>query len=809
MLRNYLIIAWRNLIRHKVFSLINILGLAIGMAACLLILQYVSFERSYDRFHEKASRIYRITFLGETGSGSEQDACAYNAAGPAMRTDFPEVVDYAHARLKDKCVIAFEEKQYQENKVAVASAHFLTLFSFPLVQGDPATALAQPRTVVISEMTARKYFGSSDPLGQVLRYDDGYHNGLLTVTGVMQDMPANSHLHLDVLISYSTAKTWEGWAYNWNGNNDYVYVLLDEKAQAWKVASQLPAFTRKYVKNKGEALQMQALTDIHLHSHKTYEAEPNGSAQVVYLLLSVGILILIIAWVNYVNLATARSVERAKEVGIRQVVGSSRGQLMKQFLLESLLINLLAVILAVTMVQLFLPFLNELTGKPLSQYPPDHLYWWGWIATFGLGALIAGLYPALVLSGFQPILVLKGRLVGSRRGVFLRKSLVIGQFAATVAIMVGTATVYNQLRFMQQQNLGMNIDQTLVLYAPHISGTDSLRTIHFNRFKQLTNQLATVQSVSVSECLPGNGMYELNSNSGDGIGRPGDTEQIQRRFFLFAIDTDFISTLGLQLIEGEGYSRERLGENRKKIVVNEAAIRLLGFDNAKEAIHQPIKWFGETREIAGIVANYHHHSLERDFDPMVYYWDEGYQNAGYLTIKMNAAQVHPDNLPQVITRVKKIFEQSFPQRPFNYFFLNERFNSQYRAAQQFGRIFGLFAGLAIFVACLGLFGLALFTAHQRTKEIGVRKVLGASVSNILLLLSGDFIRLVLLANLIAWPLAYWGVSQWLSTYAFRIDISPWLFVFPTLLVLLIALLTVSIQTLKAARQNPAKALRYE
>jgi putative ABC transport system permease protein len=808
MLRNYLTIAWRNLKRHKVFSLINILGLAIGMAACLLILQYVSFELSYDRFHEKADRIYRVTFLAETGSGSEQDACAYNAAGPAMLADFPEVMDFAHARLRDNCVIAFDDNQYQENKVAVASDHFLTVFSFPLVQGNAATVLAQPRTVVLSQSTARKYFGNSDALGKVLRYDDGYHNELLKVTGVMQDMPANSHLHLDLLISYGTTKTWEGWDYNWSGNNDYVYVLLDEKADVQKVASQLPAFTRKHLKNKDNALEIQALTDIHLHSHKTYEAEPNGSAQVVYLLLSVGILILIIAWVNYVNLATARSVERAKEVGIRKVVGSSRGQLMKQFLLESLLINGLAVVLAMTVVQLSLPFLDELTGKPLSQYPPDHVYWWGWIATFGLGALTAGLYPALVLSGFQPISVLKGRLVGSRRGVFLRKSLVIGQFAATVAIMVGTATVYNQLRFMQQQHLGMDIDQTLVIYAPHVSGADSLRTTQYDRFKQLTNQLATVQSVAVSECLPGNGIYELNSNAG-GIRRPEDSEQVRKRFFLFAIDTDFISTLGLQLVEGEGFLRERPSENLKKIVVNEAAVRLLGFANAKEAIHQSINWFGDTREIAGIVANYHHHSLERDFDPMVYYWDKGYQNAGYLTIKMNATQVHPTNLPQVINQVKSIFEKSFPQSPFNYFFLDERFNSQYRADQQFGRVFGLFAGLAIFVACLGLFGLALFTANQRTKEIGVRKVMGATVSNILLLLSGDFIRLVLLANLIAWPLAYWGVSQWLSTYAFRIDISPWLFVLPTLLVLFIALLTVSMQTWKAARQNPVKALRYE
>jgi putative ABC transport system permease protein len=711
-------------------------------------------------------------------------------------------------RLRDNSVVAFANNQFQEKKVAVASTHFLTLFSFPLVQGNPATVLTQPNTVVLSQLTAQKYFGKADPLGKMLHFDDGYHQALLTVTGVMQEMPANSHLHLDLLISYDTARDWEGWDYNWNGNNDYVFVLLDEKADPRKVAGQLPAFTRKYLKSKEHALEMQALTDIHLHSHKTYEAEPNGSAQVVYLLLSVGLLILIIAWVNYVNLATARSVERAKEVGIRKVVGSSRQQLIRQFLLESLLLNSLAVILAITVVQLSLPFLDELTGKPLSQYPPDRVYWLGWITIFGLGAVSAGFYPALVLSGFQPITVLKGRLTGSRQGVVLRKSLVIAQFAATVTVMVGTATIYYQLHFMQQQHLGMNIDQTLVLYAPRISGTDSLRGLQFDRFKGLTRQLPSIQSVSVSECLPGNGIYELNSNAG-GIRRPGDTSPTRKRFFLFAIDADFIPTLGLRLLEGKSFSQEQRSDNLKQVIVNEAAIGLLGFASPQEAIHQPINWFGQTREIVGIVANYHHHSLERAYDPMVYYWDFNYENAGYVTIKMNPTQVHPGDLPQVINQVKTIFKQSFPQSPFHYFFLDERFNAQYRADHQFGQVFGLFAGLAIFVACLGLFGLALFTTTQRHKEIGVRKALGASILNILLLLSKDFIRLILLANVLAIPLAYWGVSQWLQHYAFRIEINAWLFVIPTLLVLLIALLTVSTQTIRAARQNPVKALRYE
>ncbi|MES2734249.1 MAG: ABC transporter permease, partial [Bacteroidota bacterium] len=715
MLHNYLIIAWRNLLRHKVFSLINISGLAIGMAACLLILQYVSFELSYDRFHAKADRIFRVSLLGETGEGSEQDACVYNAAGPAMQADFPEVVDYTHVRLRDNCVFSLGNIRLRESKVGVASDHFLTLFSFPLLQGNPVTALQRPNTVVLSQITARKYFGKADPMGKTIRFDDGYHQGLLTVTGVMQAMPANSHLHLDILISYSTAKDWDSWTFNWNGNNDYLYVLLDKETHSQKVASQLTAFTRKYLKQSDQTLEIQALRDIHLHSHKTYEAEPNGSAQAVYLLLTVGVLILIIAWVNYVNLATARSVERAKEVGIRKVVGSSRGQLIKQFLLESILINLLAVILAITWVQLSLPLLDKMTGQPLSTFPTDQIYWWAWLAIFGLGAMAAGFYPALIISGFQPIMVLKGRMASSRRGIFLRKSLVIVQFAATITVIVGTVTVDWQLRYMQQQHLGMNIDQRLVLYAPRSSALDSLRSDKFERFKQKAHQLASVQSVSVSECLPGNGMYELNSNSGD-IRRPGDTGSEQKRFFLFGIDADFVRTLDMQLLIGEGFSNEHRSENRGKILANEAAIRLLGYGSPKQAIHQSINWAGEKREIVGIIGNYHHHSLERAFDPMVYYCDETYENASYLTIKLNPDIAHSGNLQETVIHIKAIWGKTFPSSPFDYFFLDERFNSQYKADQQFGQVFGLFAVLAIFVACLGLFGLALFTTTQRTKE---------------------------------------------------------------------------------------------
>ncbi|MBC7920762.1 MAG: ABC transporter permease, partial [Ferruginibacter sp.] len=723
-----------------------------------LILQYVSFERSYDR-HANANRIYRVSQKSWDGTAWIQDACGYNAAGPALAADLPEVVDYTHLRLRDKCVVSYGNVRFRENQLAVASAHFLTLFSLPLLRGDARTALQNPSAVVVSQSAARKYFGNANPMGKVLRYNDGYHRETLTVTGVMRDMPANTHLHLDMLVSYATALAhgWGGWSYGWNGNNDYVYVLLKEQADPRQLAAKMTSFTRKYLKDASfpQQLEIQPLSDIHLRSQKTFEAEPNGSIHVVYLLLTVGVLILLIAWVNYVNLSTARSVERAKEVGIRKVVGSSRGQLVKQFLLESLLINCFAIGLALTLFQLSLPFLDALTGKPLSQQAPEPLYWWGWIGVFIAGAVVAGAYPAFVLSGFQPVAVLKGRLGRARRGVALRRGLVVGQFVATVVLITGTVTVYQQLRFMQRQALGMNIDQTMVLYAPRSAAADSLLPRRYASLKNELSRLAVVKTVGISECLPGNGMYELNTTT---FKRPGDPNPLASRYFYFGIDENLVQALGMKLLAGGSFSQNRKSKANTQLIINEAARKQLGFASAQAAVHQRVTTQGgpgPTWEIVGVIENYHHHSLDKGYDPILFFWDDAYRDAGYLAVKLNPTVVDSGNLTETIAGVKKAWDRTFPESPFDYFFLDERFNAQYRTDRQFGQVFGLFAGLAILVACLGLFGLSLFTTAQRTKEIGVRKVLGASVPDLLVLLSRDFIQLVLLATLIAGPLAYW------------------------------------------------------
>jgi putative ABC transport system permease protein len=813
MWRNYLLIAWRNLKKNRVFSFINILGLSIGMAACLLILQYVSLETSYDNFHANGDRIYRVSQKAWNGTQFVQDAASYRVAGPAMQAEFAEVSDYAYLRPRDKCNISSGNVAFREEKVAIASDHFLTVFSFPLLRGNPATALATPNAVVISRTVARRYFGDQNPMGRPLRYNDGYQQALLTVTGVIEDMPVNSHMHFDLLVSYKTTDVWQNWNPGWCCNNEYLYVLLKPGADAAKLAAKLPAFTRRHVPNAQQfrdRLEMQPLRDIHLHSDKTFELEPNGSAEAVYLLLVVGLLVLGIAWVNYVNLSTAKATERAKEVGVRKAVGSDRGQLVKQFMLEALLLNGLAAVAAVTFFQLALPLLDGLLGKPLSAHTPPWTYLAGWAAIFAAGSVVAGLYPALVLSRFQPISALKGKLTGSRRGVTLRKGLVISQFAATVVLISGTLAVFGQLRYMRSRELGMNIDQTLVLYAPRTGGVadDSLRQGQYERLKQSLRDLAAVKSVGVAESLPGNGMNELNSTRG--VWRAGVPSPTTGQYYYFEVDADFFQTLEMKMLAGRGFLEDRKANARDQVVINAAAAKRLGFASPQEAVGKPLQWGKDARkEVIGVVNNFHHHSLKVQYDPFIYYWDTRYEEASYVVLKLDPAVVQAGKLPETVAAVQRVWHGTFPGSPFDYFFLDERFNTQYQADQQLAVLFSGFAGLAILIACLGLYGLSLFATTQRTKEIGVRKVLGASAGSLFLLLSKDFMRLVLIAAVIACPVAYLGVQQWLAGYAFRIDASPWLFVAPALLVLFITLVTVGVHIRKASRANPVNSLRSE
>ncbi len=801
MFQNYLKTALRNLAKHKVFSFINIFGLALGIAACLLILQYVRFERSYDNFHEKGDRIFRVQ-QNRYEEGKLSTAWAAGAAGigPAVMEAVPEVEAYAKLIHRDG-VISYKNEKFREEKVYSATESFLSMFSYPVTRGKSTGALAEPNTAVLTESAAKKYFGTEDPIGKVIsrNKEEDY-----TITAVVADMPMNTHLKFEVLLSFITylkltspdAET----GFNWDGF--YTYLLLkpgvDVKAVEAKITQVAakkndPEGTSKY---KTIDLALQPLRDIHLTSNFMGEAEVNGNGKSVSFLLIIAIFIIVIAWINYVNLSTARALERAREVGVRKVMGSHRGQLIRQFLFESFLINFLAVALALLLIVLCLPLFNSLTGKGVSfALLADAGFWRALAVIFVGGTFFSGLYPALVLSSFRPIEVLKGALTRTRHGNALRQSLVIFQFAASIALVVGTYSVYRQLSFMESQNLGVQIDQTLVLRAPGV--TDSAYTSRLEAFKTDMLKVPGVRRLTASSDVPGN---KVGWNAG-GISLVGSDKTNQYR--VMGIDHDFVDAYGLKVVGGRSFS-EKFPSDSSAVLFNEAAVASLGFRTPEEALNKRINFWGDEFTIVGVVANHHQESLREVYDSYIYRLRPGRDN--FYSLKVGEGVQSWEGL---IGAARQKWEVFFPGNPFDYFFLDEHFQKQYEADRQFGKTFGLFAVLAIIVACLGLFGLVSFVTTQRTKEIGIRKISGAGVPAILLLLTKDFIKPILIAFALAAPVTYYLIYQWLQDYAFKINISPWMFIVPGLVILMLALLTISMQTVKVASANPVKSLRTE
>ena len=801
MFQNYLKTALRNLVKHKVFSFITIFGLALGITACLLILQYVHFERSYDNFHEKGDRIYRVQQdRYDEGKLSTQWAAGAAGIGPAMLAEVPEVEAYAKLHKADG-VITYNEQKFREERLYFATDSFLTMFSYGVVRGKIEGALAEPNTAVITASTAKKYFGTEDPVGKTISHN---READYKITAVVQDVPLNTHLKFDVLFSFRTyVKLTSPDAeigFNWDGF--YTYLLLKPGADKKVVEEKITRVAAKKndpegtSKHKTIELHLQPLQDIHLTSNFMAEAEVNGNGASVSFLLLIAIFIIVIAWVNYINLSTARALERAKEVGVRKVMGSYRGQLIRQFLFESFIINLLAVVLALVLVLLSLPLFNSLTGKSVSfSLLRDNAFWLAGCFIFISGTFLSGLYPAIVLSSFRPIEVLKGKLARSSHGALLRHALVVFQFAASFALVVGTYSVYRQLKFMENGELGVNIDQTLVLRGPNI--TDSTYARKLATFKTELLRLPGIQMMTVSSDVPGN---KVGWNAG-GIGLVGSDKVNQYR--VFAGDVDFTNTFGLKVLAGRSFSRE-FPSDTAAVLFNEAAVASLGFSKPEEAVNKQISFWGDVFTIVGVVSNHHQESLREAYDAYIYRMDPEADN--YYSLKGGG---NTANWEGIISATKQKWEAFFPGNPFEYFFLDEHFQKQYEADRQFGRTFALFAVLAIIVACLGLFGLVTFATSQRTKEIGIRKISGATTSNILMLLSKDFIKPILISFAIATPITYYLVSEWLQSYAFKINISAWMFVLPALVVLFIALLTINTKSLKIASANPAKSLRTE
>jgi putative ABC transport system permease protein len=803
MFRNFLRVASRNLLKNRIFSFLNIAGLAIGMAAFLFIMSYVRFERSYENFHVNADNIYRVTL--DLYNGSEYvvtDCEMYAPVGPVLKDKMPEVKDYVRMFHNDGMQdIQAGDKKFLGEDIYFADPSIFTIFSLQVLHGDSRSALVAPFQTVVSRTIALKYFGRTDAVGESVKID----NQTYQVTAVIEDLPPNTHLKFNTLLSHSTLRTIYKWYTeedNWGGNNEYTYLLMHP-------GTDLTQFNEKMVqwcismkdKIQNERILAQPIKDIHLLSHKSFEPEANGNASVVYFMLIIALAIITIAWVNYVNMATARAVERAREVGIRKVMGSARFQLVIQFLSESVIVNLVAAVLAFVLFQTGLPLFRELSGQPLTlEMVNDQYFWMLFAGLLFVGSVLSGIYPAFVLSSFQPAAVLKGKFKSSGHGKQLRSALVIAQFAATVILLVVMSAVYLQISYMRNYDIGMDLDQTLIIRAPLDTRNPETKA-KFTTIKTELLRNPAIKRVARSESLPGLSLHELSTTSN--VKRVGhENESGSYNYYHVGVDADFIPAMEMKLVSGHNFQDGM--PNEADVIINEEAVERLGFASAEEAVGSRITFRNSaqpTSRIVGVLKNFNMQSPKEQQIPMIMYYDE---RATYLSLNLSTT-----DMPGAVEAVKKIWDKTFPSTVFHYFFLNEKYDQQFEADIRFGAITATFSGLAVFIACLGLFGLSAFTIVQRTKEIGIRKVLGASVYQIVHLLSKDFVKVVMIASLIALPAAYFAVQEWLSTYAVRIQLNAWIFLIPVALILFISLFTVSFQTVKTALENPTNSLKQE
>jgi putative ABC transport system permease protein len=812
MLKNYLLTSFREILKNKIFSAIHILGLALGIAAFVHILQYSLYELSYDKFYRNHEQIYRIRQdRYDKGKLSTTWGAGCSAIGPALKNEFPEVQAFArlsnvggiiNVKGKDQ-----REGNFREEKMYAANTAFLTMFPVKLIQGIDSTALNEPNTAVISESIARKFFGKEDAMGQSFKLNN---EAEFRITGVFKEIPQNTHLKFDMLISWPTYVKWRGpdieTAWFWDGF--YTYVQLKKGTDVAAFQRKMGEFTDRQIEtltkqnNRIAIYTLQPLSSIHLNSNLMWEAEVNGDARTVYFLMVIAFIILIIAWVNYINLSTVKAIFRSREVAMRKIAGASRMHLIRQFLVEAFSINLIATILAYILVLVTLPFLRKITGRDMSLNTPE--IW----AVFGsmifIGPVVSGIYPALVISSFKPIAIFRGKLSGASGGAFIRRALVVFQFAASITLIAGTFTVYNQLLYMRSQELGVNIDQTLVIKGPGVA--DSTYQDKLTAFKDELLKYPVIKAITASTSIPGS---RVLWNAG-GIRRVSDDDSKSNQYRIIGIDNDFVDAFKLRVISGRSFSKE-FGSDEHAVLFNEEALKLMNFESPESALGVDIYFWGDNYKIVGVLKNFHQESLKEKFDAIIFRYTPGTRD--YFSVKLNYTGKPGSDIHKItestIETIKSKWEEFFPGNPFDYFFLSDHYNQQYRAESQFRTIFGLFAILAIIIACLGLFGLSWFIIVQRTKEIGIRKVNGASVADILLIVSKDFFRLVVFGIIIAAPVTYYLSMRWMEKYPFKVGFNWWLFALSGVLILIISAITISYNTLVIAHTNPAESINYE
>ncbi len=799
MLKNYLTIALRNFRKHKSFSLINLAGLAVGMACFILMMLHVQHELSFDRYHENAERIYRVVVHqpGSVYQGSDHFAVTQALLGPTLKAEYPEVLAAVTLDDWNDVLISVGEKNFFEDGLIWASADLFKIFTFPLASGDPPTALAEPFSLVLSEEFARKFFGDDDPIGKTVTLREKYD---LKVTGVMRNVPKNSHFTFNMAASLATLPQTDLYGkehfQGWGNSSFYTYILahsdFDPQAFAAKLAEVVKKYHTESWRNKEnpDRYYLQALTDIHLHSHINFDIGQNGDIRHLYLLSGLAFLILIIACINYVNLTTARAAMRAKEVGMRKVIGAVRGQLIRQFVGESLLLTVLAAAMALLVVAIFLPAFSLIVEQEISfNFFGQAKVFVGLLAAIALIGVIAGGYPAFYLSRFEPARVLKGEQSERSRST-MRSALVVFQFAASVALILCAATIQQQMRYIKNKKLGYNREQVLVIYLRDAEARQKLTLI-----KSELLQNSQFVKITASGHLP----TSIDSRSGLGWTRREGSD-VLKAYNTF-VDHDFLDVFEIELAEGRNFSRELATDSTQAFIINEKLRHVVGWESG---VGQP---FGRgdkpSGSVIGVMKDFHIHSFRQEIHPL-------FLQIGESRFLNNlAARIRIDNIPAAIEHARNVWQKHSLKYPFEHFFLDDEFDRMYKSEQRLGDIFGYFMLLAVFIAGLGLFGLASYAAARRTKEIGIRKVLGATMAQLLALLSTDFTKLVLLANLIAWPVAWYAMNQWLQGFAYRVSMGLPLFLLSAVAALLIALITVSFQTIKAALANPVEALRYE
>ncbi|MDP4284479.1 MAG: ABC transporter permease [Bacteroidota bacterium] len=803
MFKNYLKTAWRNIRKNKLFSFINILGLSIGIATCFIIMLYVQDELSYDKFNKNAGNIARVIFQANISGGKINESVSMAPVAATMKRDFPQVQDATRILDDGTPQVVYRDKEFKDDRFAYVDPNFFNIFTLPMIKGDAKTALAQPNTVVITQTTAKKYFGNDNAMGKTIQLTNVTHP--YKVTGVIKDVPANSHFHFGIFASMIGRP--DANSDSWMGGGFHTYLLLRPGTDLKTIEAGLPAMVKKYMGpqiekamgltleqfiTKGNSLgfALQPLTAIHLYSDTSNEFEAGGNATYVYIFACVALFMLVVACINFINLSTAGSSKRAKEVGIRKVAGSGRFQLIRQFLSESVLITLFALLIAFVMVKLALPTFNAISGKHLSFDVKPILSFVGMGLIVGI---IAGIYPAFYLSAFKPIVVLKGRLTTSHNSFGLRSGLVVFQFFISVALIIGTIVVYKQMKFMQNKDLGFNKDQLITIPDSYALGNNE------KAFEHQMLQDPRIVNATMSYYKP---VGPTNYNNA--LAYPQGNDHLIVDGVDFHIDEQYIPTMGMKIISGRNFSRD-FATDSTAIILNQTAASAFGW-NDESAIGKTVIRQNSDRgnnipfHVIGVVKNFNFKSLHQAISPLYM----SLASEGGLIFRIKTTDVSG-----LLATMKKDWDSYNTGEAFSYSFLDDLFNKTYAAEQKTGSILNIFSVLTIFVACLGLFGLVTYTSEQRTKEIGIRKVLGASVSQVAQMLSKEFLKLVLIASIIAFPIAWWGMNKWLESFAYRINISWWIFAVAGFTALLIALLTISFQAIKAAIANPVDSLRSE